>query len=282
MEGNRIRWNYPKVDELRERVADWILEHQDYPFAGGMTFKEFIAREAEWHEDEETTWVAYLEGVRDWRRSQWGDEATLLALSGVAGRQLITLSGKAFEEPRILEYAPPPAWGGIGRELPIILLHDRDHHFTPVKVTEGGEWSWVKAWEKVAEGGTFDERMIVRVGSADTRGMEARNKCRAKRESESFGTGRVAQEGGRGDEGSHQVRNYPLNQRLDRATSSAVSFSAPRLEEADSRTQKMVEEEEAESRIRSLTLRGAEVVVMQLDSDEGEGREGTGRAVEVC
>lgn len=81
--GCRVRWDYSKVDELREVVADWIIEHQDLQFVEGMSFRELILREARWRGDEEATWARYLNGVRDGRSGQWGDEATLLALSGV-------------------------------------------------------------------------------------------------------------------------------------------------------------------------------------------------------
>ncbi len=101
----------------------------------------------EW--DEELEWSRYILGVRDAKLKQWGDEGTLLALSGVTGRPVITVTGGLGKKPVIVEYCPPEGW--FMSEItgaPIVLIHQKDHHFMPAKIKEGGEWEWVRLWEK--------------------------------------------------------------------------------------------------------------------------------------
>ena len=166
-----------------------------------MSLRESILEEAGYEGDEEVQWALYLNGVRDGNSGQWGDEGTLLALSGVTGRSLITLSGEITEEPKIVEYAPQAAWSTLASsEPPIILLHNKDNHFTPVKVREGGEWG--------QRGGRGeDERMVIRRREGDAREIEGRNRPRIEEATEST---LVTEENSRKN---LKVRNFPQNQR---------------------------------------------------------------------
>ena len=126
----------------------------------------------------------------------------------MTGRSLITLSGEITEEPKIVEYAPQAAWSTLASsEPPIILLHSKDNHFTPVKVREGGEWDWVMTWDREAEGGKFDERMVIRRREGDAREIEGRNRPRIEEATEST---LVTEENSRKN---LKVRNFPQNQR---------------------------------------------------------------------
>ncbi len=136
-EGKKTRWDYEKVDELRGRVADWLERNQDQYWVGGMSLKESILAEMDGLASEEDLWVEYLQGVRDSRRRQWGDEGTLLALSGVTGRPIITLTGRSGEIPRVEEHSPPESWESVRcSRAPIILTHETDYHYTPVRIQE--------------------------------------------------------------------------------------------------------------------------------------------------
>ena len=229
--GCRVRWDYSKVDDLREVVADWIIEHQDLQFVEGMSFRELILREARWRGDEEATWARYLNGVRDGRSGQWGDEATLLALSGVTGRAVIVLTGKGTEKPDIVEYSPPATWESTSCDgPPIVLLHERDNHFTPVRILEGGEWIWVIERERV------DQRMISRRNYAD--GHVGRTEHKRGTLVPKPGVPNEAEVSDLEGLESLQVRNFPFHQRPE-GPRSAQALGKPNRKKWNDALQKM-------------------------------------------
>ena len=173
----RIVWNYARVDELRRKVAAWLERNQDQCMAGGMSLRDMILEDHRGRGDENTRWNAYIRGVRDAARNQWGDEFTLVALSGVMGRPIITLTGRAGEVPRVEERTPPEGWEMSALTgAPLLLTHEMDHHYTPVRVQEGSFWGWIPAWESaVREGSGHTEGLKQR--SADAWERKDRNGC---------------------------------------------------------------------------------------------------------
>ena len=152
-------WGYQCVDRLRKKIADWIENHQDHALFPGHSLREVALSGKKFRkEDEENVWLSYLRGVRSARYKQWGDEITLLAASGVVRRQIITLSGERGKDPFVVEYSPPASWGSKKKEgAPLLFLLEKGFHFTPVKVKEGGDWSWTVPWNNVP-----DPRLVVK------------------------------------------------------------------------------------------------------------------------
>ena len=126
--------------------------------------------------DQATRWENYLQGVRNARRGQWGDEATLVALSGVTGRPIITVTGRANEVPRVEERTPPEGWEMSAiTGAPIVLTHEMDNHYTPVRFQDDGFWSWIPAWESAAREGNDGGEEELERGLGDARELEGRN-----------------------------------------------------------------------------------------------------------
>ena len=102
---------------------------------------------------------------------------SLVALSGVMGRPIITLTGRAGEVPRVEERTPPEGWEMSALTgAPLLLTHEMDHHYTPVRVQEGSFWGWIPAWESaVREGSGHTEGLKQR--SADAWERKDRNGC---------------------------------------------------------------------------------------------------------
>ena len=88
-------------------------------------------------------WECYLEGVRNYQLHHWGDNFTLLAISGVLRRVIIVFSVATKTLARY-EVEPPVHWCEEKISgLPVILSHYGDHHYLPVRVNTDGPWGWV-------------------------------------------------------------------------------------------------------------------------------------------
>ena len=151
-----ILWDYAAVDRLRQEISLWLEANQDRPICERTSVRDNILSDRKVKaEEEEVAWQKYLRGVRSAHLKQWGDEMTLAA-SGVMQRPIITLSGERGRKPMVLQYCPPKSWGPMKEASPLLLLHENNYHFTPVKVKENGPWNWTVSWEKA------DERLVVR------------------------------------------------------------------------------------------------------------------------
>lgn len=174
--GGRICWNYARVDDLRRKVAKWLERNQDQCMAGGMSLRDMILEEHGGRGDEDARWNDYIRGVRSAQRSQWGDEFTLMALSGVVGRPIITLTGREREIPRVEERTPPEGWEmSTLSGAPILITHETDHHYTPVRFLEDSLWNWIPAWENSVREARARDEAGGDQGSRDARELEGRN-----------------------------------------------------------------------------------------------------------
>ena len=134
-----------KVDELRRRTADWMLLHADDRMTSGVTLKESALADfpARRNEAEDQQWVRYLNGVRNGKSGQWGDDNTLIALSGVAGRTFVVVSMDRHGIVYPHNVSVPTHWGGVeSPRPPVLLAHHSDYHFCPMKIRRSGSWSW--------------------------------------------------------------------------------------------------------------------------------------------
>lgn len=92
---------------------------------------------------ERRQWERYLDGVAHYQYRQWGDESTLMAISGVLRRVIILFSVGSGGVHRHENLEPPRHWGCEVSGLPIILCHLRDYHYLPVRIDREGPWGWV-------------------------------------------------------------------------------------------------------------------------------------------
>lgn len=89
-------------------------------------------------------WETYLEGVKNYRRKQWGDNFTLMAISGILRRMVLVCSVGPSQTLSKFEIEPPDHWDrweSLG--VPMILGHYGAHHYLPVKIKRDGPWGWV-------------------------------------------------------------------------------------------------------------------------------------------
>ena len=148
-DGSIVRIDYHKVDILRGKVADWLEDFGDQRLSSGVSLRESVVSGMRGSQTAERKWQEYLRGVRDARRKQWGDENTLLALSGVLGRTFWVISAGRDKDQRAYcnsqEVSVPAHWGAPepSRVLPVVVTHTSENHFCPVRVDPNGELQWM-------------------------------------------------------------------------------------------------------------------------------------------
>ena len=130
----RIVVKEEKVDAVRRAVADWLAKHRKDRFQSGLSVQQMAL--AEWKgggKDENEKWQRYLAGVRNWRRGQWGDDCTLMGLSGVLGRPIYALSCGRDKKVRPYNVSAPFTWGEKIEGAPLLLAHVSDLHYCQVQ-----------------------------------------------------------------------------------------------------------------------------------------------------
>ena len=92
MKDGRIVIKEERVDAVRRAVAEWMEKHSKSTFQSGLSLQSIAL--AEWKgggQNRNEKWRRYLAGVRNGHSGQWGDDCTLMALSGVLGRPIYAL-----------------------------------------------------------------------------------------------------------------------------------------------------------------------------------------------
>ena len=108
----KYHWNVKVVDSFRAEVAKWMREHGDQ-WIGGETFRTLALTEWRgWTEgmslaEEQRQWDRYLVGVAEARRGQWGDNFTMVAISGLLKRMVVVLSVGSGKKLSKFEIEPP-------------------------------------------------------------------------------------------------------------------------------------------------------------------------------
>ena len=149
MKDGRIVIKEERVDAVRRAVAEWMEKHSKSTFQSGLSLQSITL--AEWKgggQNRNEKWRRYLAGVRNGHSGQWGDDCTLMALSGVLGRPIYALSCGKDKRVRTYDVSAPFTWGEKIEGAPLLLAHVSDFHYCPVKVMEGGEWGFVLAPEE--------------------------------------------------------------------------------------------------------------------------------------
>ena len=145
----RYKWNYQVVDSFRAQVAEWLRVHGD-KWIGGETLRSLAL--TEWRggtgglssEEEQKHWERYLAGVAQARFGQWGDNFTIMAISGLLKRMIVVLSVGTSKKLSVFEIEPPDHVGeGESSGVPLILSHFGAYHYMPVRVKREGPWGWV-------------------------------------------------------------------------------------------------------------------------------------------
>ena len=96
-------------------------------------------REAMTEAEEKEQWGRYLEGVAHAQYGQWGDNFTLMAISGVLKRMVLACSVGPSKGLTKFEIEPPDYWDtGESTGIPLILSHLRDYHYLPVRIRRLG------------------------------------------------------------------------------------------------------------------------------------------------
>ena len=172
VEAGRIVVQYKKVDGLRRSVADWMEKHKKEIVQSGLSLQDMTL--AEWKgrgRNEEEKWRHYISGVRNGHSGQWGDDCTLMGLSGVLGRPIYALSCGKDKMVRQYDVSAPLSWGDKIEGAPLLLAHVSNLHYCPVKILEGGEWNFVLAPEEDRNHpdrrrtckAVADERLVIRM-----------------------------------------------------------------------------------------------------------------------
>ena len=137
------------MDAFRAEVAEWMRRHGEQ-WIGGETFRTLALTEWRgWTEgmslaEEQKQWKKYLAGVSEARHGQWGDNCTIVAISGLLKRMVVVLSVGASKKLSLFEIEPPDHLSdGESSGVPLILSHFGDHHYMPVRVKRDGPWGWV-------------------------------------------------------------------------------------------------------------------------------------------
>ncbi len=152
--GAKVQFEWRKVDSLRRRVASWLRRHADYPLPSGITIRENALASMKGDARAGTKWRGYLQGVRFYRLQQWGDENTLVALSGVLRRPIYSFVGGQDEELRVYEsFADSPDLDGEG--TPLLFGNFNNRHFTPLQISRNGGWRGI-----LRDDGQDDARLI--------------------------------------------------------------------------------------------------------------------------
>ncbi len=165
----KVMFQWKKVDVLRKKVAKWLQQNQDHHLPSGISIRMNVVSAMRGESSEEKKWRRYLKGVRDHNLGQWGDENTLLALSGVVGRPIYAFSGGIDKEVRMFEAAAPLGADRQVEGTPLLFGHLGENHYTPLRICVGGDWDWVLAPEEIRKnpkrwkscGAVADPRLIV-------------------------------------------------------------------------------------------------------------------------
>ena len=160
----KYQWNVKAVDSFRAEVAKWMRKHGDH-WIGGETFRTLALTEWKgWTEgmslaEEQRQLDRYLVGVSEARRGQWGDNFTMVAISGLLKRMVVVLSVGPSKKLSKFEIEPPDHLSeGESCGVPLILSHFGDHHYMPVRVQRDGPWGWVLPKATKGDGGHVPAR----------------------------------------------------------------------------------------------------------------------------
>lgn len=134
---------------------------------GGQSLRMWALVDRGWWEEgmspgaEELKWERYLAGVAKARFKQWGDNATILAISGVLNRMVVVRSVSASQTLSLFEIEPPSHWSDSQSSgVPLIVSHLCDYHYMPVRIRREGLWGWVAdagvgvSWRKELKSGS--------------------------------------------------------------------------------------------------------------------------------
>ena len=170
----RVKVKEESVDALRSAVAVWFEKHEKDTFQSGLSLREIALADFKGAgRSEKEKWKRYLSGIRNGHSGQWGDDCTLMALSGVFGRPVYTLSCGKDRRVRPYDVSAPFTWGDKIEGAPLLLAHVSDFHYCPVKVLEGGEWGFVispagRSPERRKNGKSLaDRRLILQILGMD-------------------------------------------------------------------------------------------------------------------
>ena len=172
----RVKVKEESVDALRSAVAVWFEKHEKDTFQSGLLLREIALADFKGAgRSEKEKWKRYLCGIRNGYSGQWGDDCTLMALSGVFGRPVYTLSCGKDRRVRPYDVSAPFTWGDKIEGAPLLLAHVSDFHYCPVKVLEGGEWGFVispaeerRSPERRKKGKSLaDQRLILQILGMD-------------------------------------------------------------------------------------------------------------------
>ena len=181
LKDGRIVIKDERVDAVRRNVAEWFERHRKDTFRSGLSLQDIAL--AEWKgggKSENEKWRRYLAGVRNGHSGQWGDDCTLMGMSGVLGRPIYALSCGKDRRVRTYDVSAPSTWGDRIEGAPLLLAHVSDFHYCPVKVLEGGEWSFVIAPVEDRKNSKrrkeckflADERLVLRTTEVESRRRE--------------------------------------------------------------------------------------------------------------
>ena len=159
------------MDAFRAEVAEWMRRHGEQ-WIGGETFRTLALTEWRgWTEgmslaEEQKQWKKYLAGVSEARHGQWGDNCTIVAISGLLKRMIVVLSVGESKKLSLFEIEPPDHLSeGESCGVPLVISHYGAHHYMPVRVKKDGPWGWVMSPEKASS--PANEQNVVAEGQAD-------------------------------------------------------------------------------------------------------------------